>query len=185
MTYFYVTRQPGGGFVGLLSLDDIRARLAVGELQESFFATESDGRSFSQFIKSGNGKWRALGALLAEHPAVTPPAGEAGLPSPPCPPSGTAAPPSAAVYAYRVLPLSITTDAVGGDAQLAADRVGQLAAQMAAEGWDFYRIDAVVVQVRPGCLGALLGQTSAERTCHLAVFRRPRCGGGTAPNPKA
>jgi hypothetical protein len=68
MTYFYVTRQAGDGFVAMLSLGEIRTRLAAGELKESFFATESDGRSFSEFRKRGNGTWRTLAALLAEYP---------------------------------------------------------------------------------------------------------------------
>ncbi|MDA0659365.1 MAG: hypothetical protein O2931_08885 [Planctomycetota bacterium] len=82
MTYFYVTRQEGDGFVATLTLDEIRTRLKAGELKESFFATESDGRSFSQFRKSGNGRWRTLAELLAEHPVVaTPPAPEQPRPS--------------------------------------------------------------------------------------------------------
>jgi len=68
MTNFYVTQKEGGGYVGLMTLGEIRTRLAAGELKESFFVTESDGRSYNQFRKSGNGTWRTLGTLLTEYP---------------------------------------------------------------------------------------------------------------------
>jgi hypothetical protein len=67
MSYF-VTRQPNSGFVATLSLDEIKARLASGELDESLFATESDGRSFIRFQRNGDrARWRTLADLLAEH----------------------------------------------------------------------------------------------------------------------
>jgi hypothetical protein len=66
--YYYVTRSPGQGFVATLTLAQIEAGLANGELQESFSATESDGRSFAQFQRSNyGGEWRTLADLLAEH----------------------------------------------------------------------------------------------------------------------
>ena len=72
--YFYVTRAPGGGFVATLTLSQVRAGLATGELQESFNATESDGRSFTQFQADGaGGRWRTLAELLAEQPRAAPP----------------------------------------------------------------------------------------------------------------
>jgi len=75
MTRFYVTRKEGGAYVGLFTLGEIRARLGTGELKEGFFVTESDGRSYNQFRKSGNGTWRTLAALLTEYPVeVDPPA---------------------------------------------------------------------------------------------------------------
>lgn len=66
MKYFYVTRKESAGFVGLLTLDEILARLDTGELKDSFSATESDGRSFAQFRKSGDGRWRTLATLVLE-----------------------------------------------------------------------------------------------------------------------
>jgi hypothetical protein len=68
--YYYVTRVPGSGFVATLTLAEIRARLAAGELQESLSATESDGRSFAQFQRGNRGgRWRTLAELLAEREA--------------------------------------------------------------------------------------------------------------------
>ena len=72
--YYYVTRSPGRDFVAMLTLSEIRARLGAGELQESFYATESDGRSFTQFQRgSGSGRWRTLAELLTEPPRVAAP----------------------------------------------------------------------------------------------------------------
>ena len=72
--YFYVTRAPGRAFVATLTLSQVRAGLATGELQESFNATESDGRSFTQFQTDGaGGRWRTLAELLAEQPRAAPP----------------------------------------------------------------------------------------------------------------
>lgn len=69
-TVFFVTRRPNSGFVSVLTLDEIRARLASGELQATLFATESDGRSFSQFQRSGRQvRWRTLAELLEESPS--------------------------------------------------------------------------------------------------------------------
>jgi hypothetical protein len=71
--YYFVTREPGRDFVGTLTWNEIRARLATGELQESCHATESDGRSFTQFQKGGGGgRWRTVAELLTER-GETPP----------------------------------------------------------------------------------------------------------------
>lgn len=79
---FYVTRMPGSGFVATLSLREIRSRLTAGQLQESFCATESDGRSFTQFQKDGaGGRWRTLAELLDEYPeASAPPSPDEAMP---------------------------------------------------------------------------------------------------------
>jgi hypothetical protein len=82
--YYYVTHTPGSGFVATLTVAEIRARLAAGELQESLSATESDGRSFTQFQRdNGGGRWRTLAELLAEREAgaasATQPAGAAAI----------------------------------------------------------------------------------------------------------
>jgi hypothetical protein len=65
-SYFYVTWKAGDGFVGLYTLGEIDRMLAAGELQESHYAAESDGRSFSQFRKTGAGRWRTLAELFTE-----------------------------------------------------------------------------------------------------------------------
>ncbi|AWM39412.1 hypothetical protein GobsT_22660 [Gemmata obscuriglobus] len=69
-TVYFVTRRPNSEFVGAWTLGEIRARLASGELRAALFATESDGRSFSRFQRSGaQARWRTLAELLEEPPS--------------------------------------------------------------------------------------------------------------------
>ena len=63
---FYITKVCGTRFVGCYSLKRIRADVSSGRLKATWFATESDGRSFSDFSKSEAGNWRTLGELLEE-----------------------------------------------------------------------------------------------------------------------
>jgi hypothetical protein len=69
-TYYYVTREPGDGFVGLYMLGEIARMLAAGELQESLYAAEADGLSFDEFRKAGAGRWRTLAELFTEQAVI-------------------------------------------------------------------------------------------------------------------
>jgi hypothetical protein len=69
-TSYYVTREPGDGFVGLYMLGEIARMLAARELQESLYAAEADGRSFDEFRKAGAGRWRTLAELITEQPVL-------------------------------------------------------------------------------------------------------------------
>jgi len=42
----------------------------------------------------------------------------------------------------------------------------------ARDGWEFYRVDAIGVNVRPGCLGVLLGQKEAFSTYYVITLRK-------------
>ena len=154
---YWVRENGAAPFHGPLSLAEVAAGVRDGRFSPACELLEATGQSHGALKRATD--WR--------------PVGEVELPPPTDSAGGASLPPSTAEYTYRVLPLSIATNAVGDEAQLAADRVGRLVAEMAAEGWDFYRVETVGVLVRPGCLGPLLGQTSAEKTCYLAVFRRP------------
>jgi hypothetical protein len=65
---YYVTKMRGTRFVGVYSLADIREAVIAGRFEATWFATESDGRSFSDFSNSENGNWRTLQTLLAMGP---------------------------------------------------------------------------------------------------------------------
>ena len=65
---YYVTKMRGTRFVGVYSLADIREAIIAGRFEATWFATESDGRSFSDFSNSENGNWRTLEALLEMGP---------------------------------------------------------------------------------------------------------------------
>lgn len=65
--YFYVAEGPGTGFLALLTLNDIKAQLATGMLQETYYAAEEkDGQSFRDFQRAGGPeRWQTLAALIA------------------------------------------------------------------------------------------------------------------------
>ena len=65
---YYVTKMRGTRFVGVYSLADIREAVIAGRFEATWFATESDGRSFSDFSNSENGNWRTLQTLLEMGP---------------------------------------------------------------------------------------------------------------------
>lgn len=43
--------------------------------------------------------------------------------------------------------------------------------QMAEQGWEFYRVDSIGVELKPGCLAGLLGQKIIERVYYVITFR--------------
>ncbi len=46
--------------------------------------------------------------------------------------------------------------------------------EQAAEGWEFYRVDALGGAGRLGRLATLFGGGSGQRTYYVATFRRPK-----------
>lgn len=42
----------------------------------------------------------------------------------------------------------------------------------AQDGWEFYRIDTIGVNVKPGCFAALLGQKEVLSTYYVITFRK-------------
>ena len=43
----------------------------------------------------------------------------------------------------------------------------------ASEGWEFVQIDSIESELKPGCLGGLLGQKADRAIIKLLVFKRP------------
>lgn len=61
-----------------------------------------------------------------------------------------------------------------------SDNAGTVAAQLQAaiekevdSGWEFHTFAKVDIEVKPGCLGALLGQKVTYITYDQLIFRRP------------
>ncbi len=44
----------------------------------------------------------------------------------------------------------------------------------AATGWEFYRVDPIGVDVKPGCFGTLLGRREEQHVLYVITFRKPR-----------
>jgi hypothetical protein len=56
--------------------------------------------------------------------------------------------------------------------EVMAERAEREMAAWAEEGWEFYRMDRVLVSHRPGCLGMLLGGRAKDLPYNLLTFRR-------------
>ncbi len=78
-------------------------------------------------------------------------------------------------YEYNVVPFIGRIRGGKFDERSAAAVAEQLEAvitEHATDGWEFYRIDQVQIEVKPGCLGGLLGQKAAYVLFDEVVFRR-------------
>lgn len=74
-------------------------------------------------------------------------------------------------YHYTTSQLPTVTVKEGNEA---AVYLKKLINGMAERGWEFYRVDPMSVEIEPGCLGTLLGQSSSYTSVHVAVFRKRR-----------
>jgi tRNA A37 threonylcarbamoyltransferase TsaD len=54
----------------------------------------------------------------------------------------------------------------------AAEYLESVVNPMAAQGWEFQRVDAIAVKSSPGCLGALFGQRETLETYYVVTFRK-------------
>lgn len=80
------------------------------------------------------------------------------------------------VYQYSMIQVPPTVSVREKDykGREAAEYLEQKANVMAEDGWEFYRVDSVGVQIQPGCLGALQGKSTAQEVFYVITFRRPR-----------
>jgi len=76
-------------------------------------------------------------------------------------------------YEYKMVQIPRTIKVVGAAGQEAAAYLQDLVNQMAADGWEFYRVDTVGVVVAPGCLGSLFGKQEELVHYFVVTFRRP------------
>ena len=44
--------------------------------------------------------------------------------------------------------------------------------QQAQQGWEFYSLEKVNIQINPGCIGQLLGQSASFITVDQVIFRQ-------------
>ncbi len=44
----------------------------------------------------------------------------------------------------------------------------------ATEGWEFYRVDSIGVEVQPGCLGGLFGREAEGSVYYVITFRQKK-----------
>ena len=89
-------------------------------------------------------------------------------------PQATSTPASPQAYRYQMvqIPPTIVVDKDKGDQ--AAEYLHGVVNRYADNGWEFYRIDQIGVQVAPGCLGIIMGMRNETHSYHVITFRRPR-----------
>ena len=56
--------------------------------------------------------------------------------------------------------------------QEAAQYLENVVNGQAGQGWDFYRVDTIGVEVSPGCLMSLLGRSSEYNNYYVVSFRK-------------
>ncbi len=79
------------------------------------------------------------------------------------------------MYEYRMVQVPpnivVRRDTKQGEA---ATYLQTVVDQNAVQGWEFYRVDQIGVQQRPGCMGAFLGQRHVTNVYYVVSFRRSR-----------
>ena len=79
-------------------------------------------------------------------------------------------------YTYKVVPF-IGTLKSGvfnvENAEKVSNQLQELIDNYSRQGWEFYRIDPVQIQIQPGCLAGLLGQRVSWINFDQVIFRRP------------
>lgn len=79
-------------------------------------------------------------------------------------------------YQYTVVPFvgQIKTGFMSTDnAQTVADQLKAVINSHATKGWEFVSVEKVDIEVKPGCLGSLLGQKVTYISFDQVVFRAP------------
>lgn len=67
-------------------------------------------------------------------------------------------------------------------AQTVSEQLLATISHFAAQGWEYYRLDKVDVEVKPGCVAGLLGSGSSFLTFDQLIFRRPARELASTPN---
>jgi transcription elongation factor Elf1 len=78
------------------------------------------------------------------------------------------------VYRYKMvqIPPNVRVEQGATTKGRAAAYLEEVVNDEAADGWEFYRVDAIGVVVPPGCLAGLFGARSTQITYSVITFRR-------------
>jgi hypothetical protein len=79
------------------------------------------------------------------------------------------------LYRYQVVPFIGTMKSglfSSDNAQTVSAQLQHLIDDHALKGWEFYSLEKVDIQVNPGCIGQLLGQSVSYITFDQVIFRR-------------
>ena len=78
-------------------------------------------------------------------------------------------------YCYKVVPFiaSISGGYFSKDnADTASSQLQSLIDEFVADGWEYYRMDKIDIEVKPGCLGSVFGASARYITYDQAIFRK-------------
>lgn len=78
----------------------------------------------------------------------------------------------ASEYVYKTVPINLALTVKNHNASKMASFFESFINEHAASGWDFFRIDSLVVAERKGCLN-ILG-SDEQRIQYIATFRKRR-----------
>jgi hypothetical protein len=78
-------------------------------------------------------------------------------------------------YVYKMIqvPPGINIRAKDYRGGEAAGYLEEVVNQWAAQGWEFYRVDSIGVQVSAGCLGSFFGPAVQQHAYYVITFRAP------------
>jgi hypothetical protein len=76
------------------------------------------------------------------------------------------------VYKMVQIPPNISVSDRDQHGNAAAAYLEGVVNQLAAQGWEFLRIDTIGVHVQPGCLLSLLGQKTSVTSYYVVTFRK-------------
>lgn len=79
------------------------------------------------------------------------------------------------MYVYKMVqvPPNIEVRASSHKGNEAALYLQTIANEYAEDGWEFYRIDSIGVQVQAGCFEALMGKKASNASYYVITFRKP------------
>jgi len=60
----------------------------------------------------------------------------------------------------------------GSDAQTVSAQLDSLIDHYAQQGWEFYSLEKVNIQIMPGCIGQMLGQNASYISLDQVIFRQ-------------
>jgi hypothetical protein len=75
------------------------------------------------------------------------------------------------LYRYHVVPF-VGQLKQGSDVTEVSNQLASLINHFADQGWEFYSLDNVDIQVTPGCLAGLFGAKTSYVTYNQVIFRQ-------------
>lgn len=77
------------------------------------------------------------------------------------------------MFKYKMVqvPPNISVEMKNHTGNEAAVYLENVVNEYAEDGWEFYRIDSIGVEVQPGCLASLVGQKAESSTYYVITFR--------------